>query len=61
MRGLGRGAGYSVNHVRDVSRADGRNMILIAFLLALLGIAADGGFTDEAFKDDLPYIMDEME
>jgi len=36
-------------------------MILIAFLLALLGIAADGGFTDEAFKDDLPYIMDEME
>ena len=36
-------------------------MILIAFILALLAIVADGGFTDEAFQDDPTCIIDEME
>jgi len=36
-------------------------MIFIAFLLALLAIFADGGFTDEAFQDDPSYIIDELE
>jgi len=36
-------------------------MIIIAFILALLAIAADGGFTHEAFQDDPPYIVNEME
>jgi len=36
-------------------------MIFIAFILALLAIFADGGFTDEAFQDEPPYIIDEME
>jgi len=36
-------------------------MIFIAFILALLAIAADGGFTNEAFQDEPPYIVDEME
>jgi len=36
-------------------------VIIIAFILALLAIVADGGFTDEAFQDDPPYIVDEME
>jgi len=30
---------------------EGRHMILIAFILALLAIAADGGFTEEAFQN----------
>ena len=51
VRGLGRGAGYG----------DGREMIVIAFILALLAITADGGFTEEAFQDDPPHIVDEME
>ena len=37
-------------------------MIVIAFILALLAIAADGGFEDEAFQDDpIQYVIDEME
>jgi len=36
-------------------------MIVIAFILALLAIAADGGFEDEAFQDEPTYIVDEME
>ena len=36
-------------------------MIIIAFLLALFAVAVDGGFTDEAFQDEPPYITDEME
>jgi len=36
-------------------------MIFIAFILALLAIGADGGFTDEAFQDEPTYIVDEME
>jgi len=36
-------------------------MIIIAFILALLAIFADGGFTDEAFEDDPPCTIDEME
>jgi len=36
-------------------------MILLAFILALLAIFADGGFTDEAFRDEPTYIVDEME
>jgi len=36
-------------------------MIFSAFILALLAIAADGGFTNEAFQDEPPYIVDEME
>ncbi len=35
-------------------------MILIAFLLALLAIFADGGFTREAVTNPM-YIVDEME
>jgi hypothetical protein len=45
--------------VCGVSR--GGDVIIIAFILALLAIFADGGFTDEAFQDDPPYIVDEME
>jgi hypothetical protein len=37
-------------------------VIIIAFILALLAIVADGGFTDEAFQDEpMQYVIDEME
>jgi len=38
-------------------------MIVIAFILALFAIAADGGFTEEAFHDQSQscYVIDEME
>ena len=49
----------SAKRVCDVS--GGGNVILIAFLLALLAIAADGGLEDEAFQDEPPCITDEME
>jgi hypothetical protein len=39
---------------------EGWGMIIIAFILGLLAIFADGGFTDEAFQNP-PCIMDEME
>jgi len=35
-------------------------VIIIAFILALLAIFADGGFTDEAFQNP-PCVIDEME
>jgi len=36
-------------------------VIIIAFILALLAVASDGGFTEEAFQDEQTYIIDEME
>jgi len=60
-RGPATGVPGTISAIGVCGVSRGEDIIIIAFLLALFAIAADGGLTEEAFQDDPPYIVDELE